>query len=265
MSVSSAFFLVIWLSGFLVCIMWSCLFLLLCFTFYSFLSKEKQKQTKNIREKGTFFSISALVVQIVFLSFWGGLKNAMFAENAMNFVVSTYVEKAKMTKKCESSWVKCWPLPESKIGPSMLRNINRPIFDSGQWPNLIFLGLFKKSHSPCRRKNISKKLTKKGPIFDSKKGYFGSRLYSVYMYIYIYIYHLKLSFFCATLLKPIRIMDSWLSSILRTCTDCLQCKTPANDSSRLTNLMRLQEYCHPSGPADLGGLISSWRGAHEGH
>ena len=86
MSVLSAF-VFSRLSGFLVCIVWSCFFFVVLFWFFVFwvfsvLSKMPQKKdtakTKKNADKWTFFQLSKLCSQLVFLRFWGGLKESKF-------------------------------------------------------------------------------------------------------------------------------------------------------------------------------------------
>ena len=88
----------------------------------------------------------------------------------------------KTANTCQISWVKNWSKLESKIGPSMLRDIIGPILDSRKWSFLTtFWDLFfeKKNPSHCRKKILKKAkkgqlgtiLTQKrqfGPIVDYK-------------------------------------------------------------------------------------------------
>ena len=56
-----------------------------------------------MQEKGTFFQLAQLCSQTVFLIFWGGLKNAICAENTLTIVVSAYYGKAQNGQKCQIS------------------------------------------------------------------------------------------------------------------------------------------------------------------
>ena len=90
------------------------------------------------------------------------------AEITINMVVSTYFAASKNGQNMSG--------PESTIGPSMLRNIIEPAFDSGKWS---ILTLFVFSHFPAERRiyiYITKekgKIRNLGPAFGSKKANLG--------------------------------------------------------------------------------------------
>ena len=143
------------------------------------------------------------------------------AENTKNSGFSGFWE-TKLAQKCETSWVKNWSTPESKIGLHMLRNIIGPIFDSGK-SILTCFAFVQQSCCFCRENAIFEKQKKdkrkRGPIFDPEKAIFGPiltlqhiynihekgfpwnwnlsfhlcavvvlKLHSIYIYIHIYIY-----------------------------------------------------------------------------
>ena len=136
-SLLSAFlFFVTRLSGFLVCILWSC-FLFCCFglnvVFLCFFSplKKGHKETdtanppppppqKKRQKEGTLcFQFAQLCSRIMFLIFWCGLKMLNFAESTIKSGFSIFRKGQK--------WPKNVKKVESTIGPSMLRNILGPI------------------------------------------------------------------------------------------------------------------------------------------
>ena len=118
-------FFVTRLGGFLVCILWSCFFLCCFVVKFSFLSKRQKKRhckIKTCRKKGQLFLHLAQLCSQIVLLIWGvGLK---ILKTLSNSGLSIFWEK-----KCQI-WQNVKFL-ESKVGPSMLRNIIGPVFDSG--------------------------------------------------------------------------------------------------------------------------------------
>ena len=157
--------------------------------------KQKCRKTRQIKK-----SVSAVVFTDSVLKFFGvGLKIEFLAENTIKIVVSASFQTGKNTQKLAKmlsqnlvqGWVKTW----SKY----VAQQNWTKFWLKKWCFfcLCFARFSLKSHSPCRKKKIfeKQKKTKKrklGPSFDSKKGYFWTKLwlYSIYIYMptYIYIY-----------------------------------------------------------------------------
>ena len=80
----------------------------------------------------------------------------------------------------------------SKLGPSMLRNIIGPGFDSKKGNFCSFLQFFislSLQKEEIFEKRKWKKRRKLGPIFDSKKAIFGPSFdYSLYICVCMYIY-----------------------------------------------------------------------------
>ena len=124
----------------------SCLHLVVLFPFllfwfeccFSLLFQSSQKRTqrnghgkppppppKKCRKKAHFFQFAQLCSRIMFLIFWCGLKMRNFAENTIKSGFSIFRKGQK--------WPKNVKKVESTIGPSMLRNILGPIFDSKKW------------------------------------------------------------------------------------------------------------------------------------
>ena len=87
-------------------------------------TKKRTRQTppKKCRKKAHFFQFAQLCSRIMFPIFWCGLKMRNFAENTIKSGFSIYRKGQK--------WPKTVKKVESTIGPSMLRNILGPIFDS---------------------------------------------------------------------------------------------------------------------------------------
>ena len=85
-------------------------------------AKREKKDQKKVQ-------LAQLCSQMVFLFFGGGQTN-IFAENPIKIVVSTNLRKGKKGQTCEKGWVKFLAKVESKICPSMLRNIIGQMFDS---------------------------------------------------------------------------------------------------------------------------------------
>ena len=180
-------FFVTRLSGFLVCILWSC-FLFCCFglnvvflCFFSPLKKgHKETDTANppqkCRKKAQFFQFAQLCSRIMFLIFWCGLKMLNFAENTIKSGFSIFRKGQK--------WPKDVKKVESTIGPSMLRTLDQSLTQkSGNFALFCNCSFFL-SHSPCRRKEyFLKDKWKLGPIVDSKKAMFGPIWpYNIYIY-----------------------------------------------------------------------------------
>ena len=76
---------------------------------FCFLSKKpkqpdttkNQKQICRKKRTNKKNQLAQLCSQIVFLNFWGGLKNQLFAESTIKIVVSTSFVKGKMAPKCQ--------------------------------------------------------------------------------------------------------------------------------------------------------------------
>ena len=213
-SVLSAFFFVNKTkSGFLVCILWSC-FLFGCFVFnFCFLffipfQKKTQKpdtaktKKQKCRKKDKKIQLAQLCSQIVFLIFWGWATKCYFCWKPYKIGVSAYFEKGKKGQKCEKGWVKNLSKVESKICPSMLRNIIGQMFDSknGSFCLIfLFLLLLKNLILPAERrrclkkKQIRKTKRKHWTDFWLKKGQILDRfltlqpLQRVCIYIYIHM------------------------------------------------------------------------------
>ena len=75
---------------------------------FSLLSKKKTNKKKDTAKtkakmqeikKRTKNQLAQLCSQIVFMIFWGGLKNADFAENTIKIVVPAYLLKGKRVPK----------------------------------------------------------------------------------------------------------------------------------------------------------------------
>ena len=132
---------------FLVCILWSSFFVCFqfCFFFLLFHSSPKKakkpdtaKTPKNkCRKKGQLLSVGAGVFRNSVPNLGGGLnmhfcrehyKIAYFERNKNGPMSSNF-----LSQKLVEAWVKTWSKLESKIGPSMLRNIVGPVFDSRKW------------------------------------------------------------------------------------------------------------------------------------
>ena len=97
----------------------------------------KQKNKNAGKEDKIKIQLAQLSSQIVFLIFGGGLEHAQkiyFAKSPMKIVVSAYFEKKKEKRaKNVTKVVKNLTKVESKICPSMLRNISGQIFDTKKW------------------------------------------------------------------------------------------------------------------------------------
>ena len=74
-------------------------------------SYNRTPRNKNAEERTFPFQLAQLCSRIVFLIFWGGLKNVLFLLKTLKIVVSAYLEKATMAQKCQKV--------ESKIGPML--------------------------------------------------------------------------------------------------------------------------------------------------
>ena len=92
-----------------------------------------------------------------------------------------------MAQKCQEGWDKAWSKVESKLGPSMLRNIIGPSLDSRMVICVFFFFFLWKSHCPCRNKTIfgkeKGKISKLGPSVDSKGPFLDQVLTLQYIYM----------------------------------------------------------------------------------
>ena len=191
------------LSGIVVCILWSSflfciLFGILFFLFFSFLSKNDQKPDTAKTQKckhAENISVSAVVFTSSVPNFLGWAKTCRFL---LKTLWKAWFQRQK-AKTCQKGWVKTWSKVESKLGPSMLRNIIRPSFDSKKRYCLSFFLL--KSHSSCRKKKIFERKKNKeenldqvltpqkaiiGPSFDSTASAY------IYMYMYRHTFSLRI-------------------------------------------------------------------------
>ena len=76
-----------------------------------------------------------------------------------------------------------------KICPIMLRNIIGQMLNVKKWYFCLFLLLIGKSHSPCRKKEKTKKRKFWTDFQLNKRANFGRfSLYSTYIYIVIYLF-----------------------------------------------------------------------------
>ena len=205
MSVLSTFFFVNktrWFS----CLHLVVLFLVCCFEFlFSFLSKKAktdttkpppQNQKVQKQKNKAVFQLAQLCSQMVFLIFRGGLQHANFCLKRYKICLSAYMATTKNGQKVSNFKVKHWSTHKSKTGPRMLSNIIWPVlvvnFD-------LFVVLFCKSRSPCRKKSM-KKIKKRETNKQSwtscwplKRKILDQLFFStVYIYIYIYMYAVEL-------------------------------------------------------------------------
>ena len=149
-------------------------FLLFCFEFVFFIPLKKQPKTRDTakkhkkknqkcRKKRTIcFQLAQLCSEMVFLIFWCGLKNADFAENTIQIVVSACFEKKEKCQKRQKGWVKTWSKVESKLGPSMLRNIIGPSFDSKNGNVVLLFFFWRISFSLQKEEELWKKAKRGG-------------------------------------------------------------------------------------------------------
>ena len=170
------------LSGFLVCILWSCFFFVVLFSILVFLfllkkakKTDRAKTQKKSWNKGTSFQLAQLCSQIVFLIFWGwALKMHVCWKHYRNSGLSIFDKRKSkkwpqnvnfLSNKLAPAWVKNWPLyvAQHKWASFCLsKTVNFDLFSC-----LVF----KTSHSPCRRRVLKKEAPqkpKKSPIFDKK-------------------------------------------------------------------------------------------------
>ena len=142
------------------------LFWILSF-FHSFKTNDKNGHSKthksiNAEKNWYFFQLAQLCSRIVILFFGDGLKNADYCWKLYKNLGFSIVWKGKKTPKCPKGWVKTWSKVESKLGPSMLRNIIGPSFDTKKG-NFVF-SLFFWMISPSLQKEEDFWKTKKGQI-----------------------------------------------------------------------------------------------------
>ena len=127
----------------------------------------------------------------------------IFAEHTINSGFSISQKGPKISK----GWVKTWSKVGSKLGPSMLRNMIEPSFDSknGKCCLLYFFSCLLTCHSPCRKKiSFEKQKRKEEENLDQaltpQKAIFGPNFDST---TYMYLALSSFCFFCSVFLPSL--------------------------------------------------------------
>ena len=175
-----------------------------------------------MQKKGhCFFSVSVVVFTNSVPNFGGGLKIWLFCWKHYKHCDFGICWKRKMVKHCQTCWAKTWSKVKSKLGPSMLRNIIGPSFDSKNG-KYVFICL---SHLPAERKVFLKKtgneeansdqvLTLKRPFLDQVLTLQHACIYTsiyIYMNVYVLIYAYMLWSYYLGQVWPVWVLLSWPS------------------------------------------------------